>query len=200
VGADGQLHAIPGTLLISALGIVPDVRRCVTMDLKSVGNLLYVVGETRAEMGGSHTYLIQGIDGGTPPGLPAAGPATVRALAQAIQAGWVRSCHDCSEGGLAVALAEMALAGGLGLALDLERIPHASDAAGPDVLLFSESNGRFVVEVSPDDAAAFEAAMADVPCKQAGRVTEGPQVVVSHDGQQVLALDVETLRRAFHAA
>jgi len=200
LGPDGHPRSIPGTLLISSLGIVPDVRRCVTLDLKAPGDLLYILGETRAELGGSHAYLIQGSEGGTPPGLPPAGPATVRALAQAIQAGLVRACHDCSEGGLAVAAAEMAIAGGCGLALDLERIPHAPKAASLDVLLFSESNGRFVVEVRPEDAGAFESLLATVPCQRAGMVLEAPTVEMTSAGKVVLQAELEALRTAWHAA
>ncbi len=197
LGPDGQPRSIPGTLLISALGIVPDVRRCVTMDLKAPGDLLYVLGETRAELGGSHAYLVQGMTGGTPPGLPPAGPATVRALAQAIQAGLVRACHDCSEGGLAVAAAEMAIAGGCGLRLALERIPHTPDAASAYTLLFSESNGRFIVEVRPEDAQAFEALLVGIPWGRIGTVLEAPQVEMTYRGESVVQAEVQALRKAW---
>lgn len=197
LGPDRQPHAIPGTLLISAIGIVPDVRRCVTLDLKRPGDFLYVLGETRAELGGSHAYLVQRVAGGTPPSLPPAGPATVRALAQAIQAGLVRACHDCSEGGLAVAAAEMAIAGGAGLRLALERIPHSPDAAAAYTLLFSESNGRFLVEVRPEDAGAFEALLAGVPYAQAGMVLEAPQVEMTYWDEPVVQAEVEALRKAW---
>lgn len=197
LGPDGQPRSIPGTLLISALGIVPDVRRCVTLDLKAPGDLLYVLGETRAELGGSHAYLVQGITGGTPPGLPPAGPATVRALAQAIQARLVRACHDCSEGGLGVAAAEMAIAGGYGLKLALERIPHTPEAAAAHTLLFSESNGRFIVEVRPEDAGAFEALLADIPWGRAGLVLEAPQVEMTYWDEPVVQAEVAALRKAW---
>lgn len=200
LGPDGHPRSIPGTLLISSLGIVPDVRHCVTLDLKAPGDLLYILGETRAELGGSHAHLIQGTEGGTPPGLPPAGPATVRALAQAIQAGLVRACHDCSEGGLAVAAAEMAIAGGYGLALDLERIPRVPEAASPDVLLFSESNGRFVVEVRPEDAGTFESLLATLPCRRVGTVLEAPTVEMTFAGKAMVQAELEALRAAWYAA
>lgn len=197
LGPDGQPHSIPGTLLISALGIVPDVRRCVTLDLKAPGDLLYVLGETRAELGGSHAYLVQGIVGGVPPGLPPAGPATVRALAQAIQAGLVQACHDCAEGGLAVAAAEIAIAGGTGLRLALEDIPYTPDATSVYTLLFSESNGRFIVEVRPEDAGAFEALLAGLPYGRAGLVLEAPQVEIAYKGEVVVQAEVEALRETW---
>ncbi|MBZ0304193.1 MAG: phosphoribosylformylglycinamidine synthase subunit PurL, partial [Anaerolineae bacterium] len=111
---DGLRHAIPGTLLISAMGIVPDARRTVTMDLKQPGNSLYIIGETYDELGGSHFNQIHGRAGGTVPQPNRKAPALMRTLHRAIRAGLVQACHDLSEGGLAVALAEMSLAGRLG--------------------------------------------------------------------------------------
>jgi len=170
IGADGQKHAIPGTLLISALGIVPDVNRTVTMDLKQPGNWLYVVGETRAELGGSLYGQLRGELGTTPP-QPVENPLTrLRALHRAIQAGLVRSCHDCSEGGLAVAAAEMAMAGRCGLELDLAVIPTEDRDKRADTRLFAESLGRFLVEVRPQDALAFEACCAGIPLARCGQV------------------------------
>lgn len=145
---DGQKHAIPGTLLISALGIVPDVTKAVTMDLKKAGNLLYLIGETRDEMGGSHYHMLHGIEGGTVPQPNPDALNTMRALHKAIQAGVVVSCHDCSEGGLAVALAEMCIAGRLGA--HLGGVGLSVDQARTN--MFSESSGRFVIEVALDKA------------------------------------------------
>ncbi len=157
---DGTRHAIPGTLLISALGIVPDVARTVTMDLKTSGNWLYLVGDTRDELGGSHLHLVQGIDGGTVPQPVPNAPNRLRVLHEAISGGLVRACHDCSEGGLGVALAEMCLAGRLGAAIDFD-----------ERLLFSELLSRFIVEVAPDNATAFERALRGQPCQRIGVVT-----------------------------
>jgi phosphoribosylformylglycinamidine synthase len=157
-GGDGRKHAIPGTLLISALGIVPDVNQAVTMDLKQPGNLLFVVGDTGAELGGSHYQQIGGHV--QPQHYVAPRPvqdalARMRALHQAIRAGLVRACHDCSEGGLAVTLAEMCLAGGLGAEIQLHAIPK-TEPITDESLLFSETLSRFVVEVRPEDAARFQ--------------------------------------------
>ena len=152
-GEDGKKHAIPGTLVISALAMVPDVRRTVTMDLKAAGNLLYLVGLTRGEMGGSSYVRMMrsvgnpppptrgresehsgplplvggGLGRGSAPQPPDAPLALYRRLHQAIANGLVLSCHDCSEGGLAVAAAEMALAGGLGLDLRLADVPRSAE-------------------------------------------------------------------------
>jgi phosphoribosylformylglycinamidine synthase len=121
---------IPHSLLISAISIVEDVRKCVTMDAKEAGNLVYVVGTTRNELGGSHFSLVNGLSGGAVPRVdPAAGRQVFKAVSAAIRDGLVRACHDLSEGGLAVAAAEMAFSGGLGLkptrAQRLEDCRHA---------------------------------------------------------------------------
>ncbi|HEU4338973.1 MAG TPA: phosphoribosylformylglycinamidine synthase subunit PurL, partial [Planctomycetota bacterium] len=147
---------IPHTLLISALSVIADVRKCVTMDLKEPGNYLWLVGTTRMEMGGSHFNLVNGLDGGRVPAVdPVAGPKTLMALAEAISQGLARSCHDLSEGGLAVAAAEMAFAGGFGLNMFLEQAPVKA-LSGETALLFAESPSRFLVEVRERDFGRFE--------------------------------------------
>jgi phosphoribosylformylglycinamidine synthase len=152
--AAGRNLVIPPTLLVSALGRVPDVRRCVTMDLKESGNLLILVGETRNEMGGSHYHLVNGIDGGQVPRVDLGqAPAIFRGLHQAIRQGLVRACHDLSEGGLAVAVTEMAFAGGIGA--DVTGLHATPEAPSDDVLLFAESTSRFLAEVKPEHAEAF---------------------------------------------
>jgi phosphoribosylformylglycinamidine synthase len=173
-GIDGTRHAIPGTLLISAVGIVPDVTKTVTMDLKQAGNLLYVIGEMRDELGGSHYHDLHGLTSGTAPQPDAKAIYTMRALHRAMQAGSVRACHDCSEGGLAVALAEMCLAGRLGAAADIrDLIEGADDASADRVALFAETTGRFIVEIAPEAAPAFEAQFAGIPCRKMGMVSGG---------------------------
>jgi phosphoribosylformylglycinamidine synthase len=169
-GADGQKHAIPPTLLVSSLGLVPDVRAAVTMDLKEAGDLLYVVGETRAELGGSLYYRLHGALGRSVPAPVPKSIQTMRALHRAIRRGLVRACHDLSEGGLAVAAAEMALAGRLGLELSLSPLPRAATVDRVDLALFSESAGRFLVEVASKDAPALEAALAGTPFACLGHV------------------------------
>ena len=172
---DGQSLAIPSTLLISAIGQVPDVRACVTMDFKSAGNLIVVLGTTRNELGGSLWAEVQGRVGGRVPAVvPQHGRAVFQAVHQAIGRGLVRSCHDLSEGGLAVALAEMAIAGGLGASVSLRDVPCEDAAASDLVLLFSESPSRFLLEVPPQNYAALADLAGSVPIGRLGEVTDGP--------------------------
>ncbi len=168
---EGRSLAIPPTLLISAIGPVPDVRKCVTMDLKEPGNVLLIVGETRRELGGSHWLLTRNQTGGRVPKVhPAMGRAVFRAVHHAITQGLVRSCHDLSEGGLAVALAEMALAGGLGVDVSLRDVPYEDAAAHDPVLLFSETPSRFALEVRAEHLAAIDALFDGLPWGRLGEV------------------------------
>jgi phosphoribosylformylglycinamidine synthase len=196
-GQDGQKHTIPGTLLISAVGQVADVNHTVTMDLKQAGNHLYLIGDTRAELGGSHYGLVLSALGGTVPQPVPDAPIRLRALHQAIQAGLVQACHDCSEGGLGVTLAEMCLAGRLGAEVFLTRAPGAANIARDDMLLFSESLSRLVVEVRPADAPAFEQMMAAVPHAQIGTVTRREQglVIMGRTTAPLINLPVGELER-----
>jgi phosphoribosylformylglycinamidine synthase subunit PurSL len=194
----GDRHiTIPPTLLISALGRVPDVRRCVTMDLKEVGNLLFLIGATRDELGGSHHHLVTGQSGGVVPRVDLAmAPRVFAALHRAILAGRVRSCHDLSEGGLAVAIAEMAFAGDIGAdvtGLDELKVPDA-------VALFSESPTRFLVEVRPGDEAAFRREFEGVPLFAVGRtVAERRLRIAGADGEWAVWAPLTELKEAWQA-
>jgi phosphoribosylformylglycinamidine synthase len=197
IDADGnrQSIAIPPTLLISALGQVDDVNHCVTMDLKQPGNLLYIVGLTDNELGGSHYALVRQLSGGRVPrvDVPRA-RATFAAVHGAIAGGLVRACHDLSEGGLAVAAAEMAFAGGLGARLDLAHLP-TPDRANLDsaARLFSESNSRFLCEVEPADTEAFEQQMGDLPWARIGEVTDAGRLEID----SCIDADLDDLKEAW---
>jgi phosphoribosylformylglycinamidine synthase len=177
--------SIPNSLLITALGQVDDVAQCVTMDLKSPGNPIYIVGLTRQELGGSHVAMIEGLTGGNVPEVDTDSARKLFAtLHKAIKAGHVRACHDLSEGGLAVAVAEMAFAGGLGATIRLEEVPSEVHGRHPPadqaaVLLFSESHSRFLCEVPRSRQLAFERAMAGVPHANIGNVTDAGRLQVA---------------------
>jgi phosphoribosylformylglycinamidine synthase len=196
--APGRRIVIPPTLLISALGQVPDVRKCVTMDLKEAGNVLYLVGETRDEMAGSYYHKVTGKFGGTVPRPDLQRAARVfAALHAAIGAGLARSCHDLSEGGLAVAAAEMAFAGGLGADLTSTGAPGLPD----DVALFSESCTRFLVEARPEKSAALEAAFAGLPLAKVGVVVPQPRLrIAGASGEWVVWADLAALKEAWQGA
>jgi phosphoribosylformylglycinamidine synthase len=192
----GDRHiVIPPTLLISALGLVPDVRRCVTMDLKEPGNVLYLVGVTKADMGGSHHHLVHGLTGGTVPAVDTAlAPNLFRRLHDAISRGLVRACHDLSEGGLAAAAAEMAFAGGVGADLTAVASPGSPD----EVTLFAESPTRFLVEVRKDRTAEFEACLSTVPLKIAGQTVKEPRLrIAGSNGEWAVWAALKDLKEAW---
>jgi len=200
----GESRSIPPTLLISALSIVPDVARTVSMDLKAPGSRLYLVGTTRAELGGSHYLEWAGRDGGRVP-RPDLGlaPRILRGVHAAIRRGGVLACHDLAEGGLAVALAEMAFAGGIGLEVDLAPVDLPPEKwFDPDATrLYSQSCSRFLVEVAEGTASAFERALTGLPCAAIGRTTtEGKLRIRGSDGGILVDVDIEELRRAFQGA
>jgi phosphoribosylformylglycinamidine synthase len=204
----GESRSIPPTLFISALAIVPDVAKTVSMDLKAAGSRLYLVGATRPELGGSHYLSLLGKEGGTVP-RPDLGsaPNLLRAVHAAIRSGTVLACHDLSEGGLSVAAAEMAFAGELGLEIDVARVVlvgfgDREKAFDPDTTrLYSQSCSRFLVEIAEGSAAAFERALSGLPCVAIGKTTSDRRLRIRGSAGLVLAdLDIEELRRAFQGS
>jgi phosphoribosylformylglycinamidine synthase len=153
-----------------------------------------LVGRTRGELGGSHLLRACGLETGNdvPPVDPAANRRTMLALQKVISDGLVRSCHDLSEGGLAVAAAEMAFAGGLGVEVSLENIPTDGEVP-PAAKLFGESAGRFLVEVEPDKADAFVAALGETALAEIGKITDAGRVVVG----ETIDLPIDEAKQAW---
>jgi phosphoribosylformylglycinamidine synthase len=167
--------SVPPTVLFSILGKIADVQQAVTMDAKAAGDLVYVLGETFDETGGSEYFALHGHIGTRVPKVDAKRALNLyQCLCRAIEQGLVRSCHDCSDGGLGIALAESACAGGLGMMIDLKKVPAAKITRN-DVLLFSETQSRFVASVSPEKKQAFERCMHGAVCGEMGVVTREPQ-------------------------
>jgi len=167
---------IPHTLLISAIGKAVSLDALTTSDLKQAGNKLFVVGYTRREFAGSHFERVTGIKQDNPPRVdPASALRAFRAVNAAQKAGLVRAAHDCAEGGLAVALAEMCIGGRLGARVTLRQEMAATDGDIDDqVLMFSESNSRIVLEVEQDNSAALFKLFEGVPLFEIGQVSNEP--------------------------
>jgi len=194
-----QTVVIPSSLLITALGQMNDVEQAVTMDVKAAGNKLFLVGTTFDELGGSHFSLVNGLEGGAVPIVDLdQAPEIFAAMHKAISGCLVESCHDLSEGGLAAAAAEMAFAGGLGVTLNLAALAETSNIDSDTVLLFSESNTRFLVEVSEQNAAAFAEKFNNLPCVEVGAVNDSDQCsVAGTSGQTVIESSIEELRQVW---
>ena len=171
IGADGQRHAIPPTLLISAIGIIHDINTAVTMDLKEAGNIVYLLGSN--ELSVISEQLVPDVRKET--------AQVYRILHQVIQKGLVKSCHDLSEGGLAVTAAEMCVGGRLGL-----EVNTASPA------LFTEVNGCLLVEISPIDTSVFEQQFANLPFIKIGTVITEPILKLAN-----VEISIQELLHAF---
>jgi phosphoribosylformylglycinamidine synthase len=188
--------SIPPSLLISAIGQVDDISLAVTMDLKQPGNRLYLIGETHDELGGSHYAMVTNQTGGQVPrvDIPLA-KKTFVAMHHAIRKRLVRSVHDLSEGGLAVAAAEMGMAGRLGISIDAGGIEGGTEKLGDAAKLFSESNTRFLVEVAPaqENALTEVFAKAGVACLRIGQVDLSDQVRIYLGGKAVVDAKLDSL-------
>jgi phosphoribosylformylglycinamidine synthase len=193
-----QTLAIPPSLLISAMGQVADVRRCVTMDLKRTGNPIYLIGKTKSEFGGSQLFSLLELAGGHVPQveLELARSLFVR-VHQAINSGMIRACHDLSEGGLAVALAEMSFAGQLGVDVELSGAQAASGLESVE-LLFSESNSRFLVEVDAAREHELLALLAELPAVRLGQVASHNNVSIRLGAQPLLTVPWQELFDAWY--
>jgi phosphoribosylformylglycinamidine (FGAM) synthase-like enzyme len=194
---ESPIGPVTPTLLITAIGVTPDIRRTVSMELKQPGNSIYIVGKSFPELGGSHYYQLKGFLGNSVPKVRVEqAKKTMDLMTEAIDKGYLRSCHDLSEGGLAVASAEMAFSSGYGLELDLKKVPRTEDMPRNDFILFSESNSRFLVEVTEKHRGTFEKLMKGAVCAEVGRVKkEGYLSAIGLDGKQVVHADLDELRK-----
>jgi phosphoribosylformylglycinamidine synthase II len=190
---------IPHTLLISAMGVMDDVNQAVSMDCKEAGNLIYIVGATYNELGGSHYYAVRGYVGNSVPKVQAEkGKKLMNALAAAMDKGLVKACHDLSEGGIGVAATEMAFAGGLGMNISLKNVPLAENIERDDYILFSESNTRFLVEVTSKDKDNFAKALAGVDFAEIGKVTKNKKLeITDRKAKIIVKTDIAELKEAW---
>ena len=198
-GEYGETHKVsaPETLQFSATSIVPDVNCCVTLDPKAPGDLIYVLGRTKDELGGSEFYDHFGYTGlNVPRVVPEEHLPLYRALAKAIARGRVRSVHGVYRGGLAVHLAMVAMAGGFGLSVDLDRVP-AEAALLDHTLLFSESAGRFIVTAAPEQKNELEALLGDSAFACVGTTLEPANLVIKRGSNERVNVPVSDLKTAW---
>ena len=195
-GPYGERRKISGlpTLLFTVCSVIEDVTKCVTMDVKFPGDLVYVLGETSDELGASEFYQRMGHIGLNVPKVDAKELFPVYArLARAIDEELVASCHAIGRGGLGVHLALIAMAGELGIDFSLDEVPLVSQL-NPYRVLYSESCGRFLVTVSPKNKKAFEQIMAGSPIAPVGKVTEDPFLNITTKGHTILKETIDELK------
>jgi phosphoribosylformylglycinamidine synthase len=192
LGKYGERHKISGleTLQFSVTSVIPDVRKCITMDVKKPGHVVYVVGNTKDELGASEYYEFFEYTGMN---VPKVNIQEVRsnyqAVSEAIEKELLASAHGVYRGGLGVHLAQVAFGGGYGLNIDLNKVPNTGIKSN-DKMLFSESVGRFIITVAKDNQNAFEEILNKLGCTYAaiGEVSDQQQLVITglnrHDNDQ----------------
>ena len=196
---EGRVISIPHTLLISAIGVMDDVSRAISMDFKKAGSSIYIVGATNNELGGSHYFKIHGFIGNSVPKVkPQSARELMSRLSRATEKSLVRACHDLSEGGIGVALAEMAFAGGLGAKAYLKSVSLGEPINRDDFILFSESNSRFLVEVMSENKSEFEKVMGNTSFACIGEVTDSEVLeIYGRDGRKVVSASISELKEAW---
>ncbi len=186
---------IPVTFLCSGFGVVEDIEHVRGSSIRKVGSALFMVGTTEDEMGASVYARVKSVaDCKVPQTDCKLNYPMYKAYYAALTQGLSLAAHDISEGGLAVAAAEMAFSGKGGVELNLDKLPTVGGWSNLAVPCFSESTGRFLVEVDESMTDEFEAAMAGYPCARVGRVTEAQDLVISSQGKAVLKASISELK------
>ncbi len=185
---------------VSVIGKINDIRHAKSMDVKKPGDLVYLLGVTADELGGSEYYAERDELGAQVPRVDAVTALErYRTVNRAQEQDLIASCHDLSDGGLAVAVAESAFAGGYGMKIELDRVETASPLRA-DKVLFSESQSRLLVTVRADNQAAFEQLFSAQSCSLIGQVTEDPKLVVNGtDGEPLIRLANADLKESWQA-
>jgi phosphoribosylformylglycinamidine synthase subunit PurSL len=195
----GRKISIRPTLLVSLLGIIRDVRRAITTDFKHVGDLVYVVGETRGEMGGTRIERVTARKLGSAPSLRLEqARLSYHLLSVAMRKGLVRSCHDLSDGGLWAALAESCIGGGCGARVSLDDLPlSAGCGREPARLLFCETPSRFLVSVAPEADLRWHRAMRGTVMARVGEVSAEPALRIMIGGREIAGITLRESRAAW---
>jgi phosphoribosylformylglycinamidine synthase len=199
-GDFGERHKISGleTLQFTGTSVIEDVQRCLTMEAKVPGDYLYVLGVTRNELAGSEYYDLYGYTGLNVPQVKLEEVLPLyQALEQSTRGEILASVHGIYRGGLGVHLALVAMAGGLGLEVELAKVP-AEGVKRDDILLYSESAGRFIVTVAPEDRVEFEERFKGLACGCVGMVTENKKLTVRGlQGKVLLNVGLRQLKAAW---
>ena len=202
---DGEKISVPPTLLFSLMGNHEDVRKAISSDFKNTGDAIYLVGETKQELGASElAYMLQeetegvsGIGGNVPSIDPERNLSVYKALTKAMHAGLVASAHDCSDGGLSVAIAESCFGIDAGAKIDISYLDSFDDKLDSWGALFGESLGRIVVSINPKNIQAFEEIMTAVAHQNIGEVGNNDDLVIMKNDTKILTASITKLREAW---
>ena len=194
----GKTYSIPPAFLVSSMSVIEDVNKTITMDLKEKGNAIYVIGVTKNEFGGSIYSKIKNIKDGIVPEVDVkVSKKTMKTIFNAIEKGLIESCHDCSEGGLITAISEMAFAGDKGVKINIDEIKTSEKMTAAETL-FSESNTRFVVEISKDKQAEFEKAFKGIVISKTGEVSDDKNLTLESKKEKISVKEnIKNLQKAW---
>ena len=202
---NGTKISVPPTLLFSLIGNHKDVRKAVSSDFKTVGDIIYLVGETHQELGASELAFMlhdetngkSGIGGQVPQIDTTRNLALYRSLTNSMSNGLVASAHDCSDAGLAAALTECCFGCDSGAVLEISNLFNHNKNLDTWGALFGESLGRILVSVKPQDSQLFEESMMNHECNKIGKVTSNDMVIFNNRDQIILSANVKKLRDAW---
>lgn len=167
------------------------------MDAKKPGDLVYLLGITKDELGGSEYYEIKGEIGLNVPKVDAKVAIKLYdTLTQTIEESLINSCHGIYKGGLAVALAQISFAGGYGLEIDLDKV-FVDSLNSIDKILYSESASRFLVTVSPENKECFEKIIMGNIFKEIGKIREDEAFIIFSKGKPIIEENIYKLKESW---
>jgi phosphoribosylformylglycinamidine synthase len=187
----GKKVSVRPTLLISLMGIIDNIEKAVTTDFRDEGDAIYIIGNTYGELGGTYFEKLYGENlGGAPFADTEKSYRLYKKLHQAISQGLVKSCHDISDGGLAVAIAESCLGGRLGADISLDTLPGSSGKMETARILFCETPSRFIAGIGRNESSEFESIMKDFPVQRIGTTTKTPSLRIKRDRSYVIDITI----------
>ena len=197
--------SVPPTLLISTIGVMNDYKKSVSIDAKFPEDLIYVIGETKKELGGSEYFEFIGEETISKPYIGNSVPKvnakeaknSYEALNLAIDKGLIASSIPVNQGGLGVAIAKKCIAGKLGADINLQKLKVSSDLSRDDFVLFSESQSRIVVSINPNDKEKFEEIFKNIKTSQIGKITSGNLVIKGLNQEEIINIDLKTLEEEY---
>ncbi len=195
---NGKTYSIPPAFLVSSMSVIEDVNKTITIDLKEKGNLIYLIGITKNEFGGSIYSKVKNIKDGVVPEVDVkVSKKIMKTIFNAIEKGLIESCHDCSEGGFITAISEMAFAGEKGVVINADLIKTSEKMTLAETL-FSESNTRFIVEISKENKDKFEKMFKGIVLSEIGNVSDDKFLIVESKKQKIcIKENIKNLQKAW---
>ncbi|MFA6177517.1 MAG: AIR synthase-related protein [Candidatus Paceibacterota bacterium] len=188
--------SIPPTLLISAISVMSDLNKTISPEFKNTGDVIYLLGETNDELGGGEYLKMFGVVGEDVPKVDLKKNIKIyRALEKVIQKGLIASAISLNSGGLAIALSKACVGGMVGCKVSLD---HIGNSFGIDVKLFSESQGRVLISVSPRNISEFEKIIKNIPYTKLGKITKDEKLIITNGKSKVIETNVKKLHNAYH--